>query len=123
MKKPKKWTEIYPQGTKEGDEEQAFWIALARNKKWEWRSTAQIVKESGLERSRVEEILNKYVSMKPPLIFPCVTKDDHWAYWERVPHLVKDTPSLTNSDKKKRIGQELDGDLFDWHYTTPPTSI
>ena len=59
MKKLPKWTDVYPQGCKAGDEEQDFFIALARNPKWQWRSVAAIAKESGLSKERVEELLNK----------------------------------------------------------------
>ena len=39
---PKKWTEIYPYGTKEGDEESKFFRALARHNKFDYRSTIAI---------------------------------------------------------------------------------
>ena len=41
---PKKWTEVYAAGTREGDEESRFFRALARNVKYDWRSTAAIAK-------------------------------------------------------------------------------
>ena len=58
--KPKKWTDVYPVGTKEGDEEARFFRSLARHPKYDWRSTAAISKESGLSPKRVEEIIAKY---------------------------------------------------------------
>ena len=106
---PKTWTQVYPQGTKEGNEEQAFFIALARNPKYEWRSTAMIVKESGLAKIRVEQIIQKYVQMG--LIFASPTREDHWAYWERVPEMVpSDDGSIAESDQDGRIDQHLEED-------------
>lgn len=113
MKKLKKWSEVYPQGTKEGDEEQKFFIALARNPKFEWRSTGMISKESGLTRERCEQIIQKYVKMG--LIIPSTSKEDHWAYWERVPNLIKDdSKSLTQKDQKKRIDKQIQGSPDMW---------
>lgn len=88
----KKWTEVYPQGTAEGDEEQAFFISLARNPKWQWRSTAAIAKEANLTHERVEEIIDKYV--KRHMVFKNPNNDDQWGYWERVPEMLK--PLITN---------------------------
>ena len=102
MSTPAKWTDVYPHGTKEGDEEMAFFIALARSK-WEWRSTGSLVRESGLSKERVEEILSKYLQCNPPLIYMSETKEDHWAYWQRVPQLNQTKNSLANADHDKRI--------------------
>lgn len=108
MIKPKKWTEVYPQGTKEGNEEQKFFISLARNPKFEWRSTGMIQKETGLPRKRVEEIIAKY--LKAGLIIASPTKEEHWAYWERVPGMLKDTSkSITDKDQNNRMDKQLDG--------------
>ena len=57
------WVDIYPQGTKEGDEEQAFFCSLSRTK-WTWRSTAALAKEANLSAERVDEILQKYLLQK-----------------------------------------------------------
>jgi hypothetical protein len=122
MKKLKKWTEVYPQGTKEGNEEQKFFISLARNPKYEWRSTAQMGKETGLTRERVEEIIQKYVKMG--LIIPSPTKEDHWAYWERVPNMVKDdSKSLTQKDQKKRIDKQIQGSPDMWEEDPDATDL
>lgn len=107
MTMPPKWTDVYPHGTKEGDEEMAFFIALARTK-WEWRSTAALVKESGLNRERVEEIISKYLNHNPPLIYMSEAKEDHWAYWQRVPNLVGKKASIGQDDRDKRIGRHMD---------------
>lgn len=101
-KNPLKWTDVYPQGTKTGDEEQGFFIALARNPKWEWRSVAAIAKESGLSKERVEEIIEKY--WKKGLIFQNPKNEDQWGYWERVPEMVpKSDGSITDKDHENRI--------------------
>jgi hypothetical protein len=100
--KPKKWTEAYPQGTPEGDEEVRFFRSLARHPKYDWRSTAAIAKESGLSQKRVEEILAKY--MKRGIVFQSPSNEEHWGYWERVPHMIPDEyRSAADSDKDRRI--------------------
>lgn len=102
MKKPKKWTDVYPQGSQEGDEEQAFFISLARNLKWQWRSTAAIAKEANLTKERVEELINKYY--KKGMVFQNPANEDQWGYWERVPEMLpKDEDSITDKDHKDRI--------------------
>lgn len=101
-KLPPKWTEVYPQGTKEGDEEQGFFIALARNSKWQWRSTAQLAKEAKISKERVDEILNKY--WKKGMVFQNPSNEDQWGYWERVPEMLpKELESITSKDHNDRI--------------------
>lgn len=100
--KPQKWTKLYPVGTFEGDEEFRFFKALARNPKYEWRSTAALAKESGLDKKRIEEIILKYYKLG--IVFQNPKNEDHWGYWERVPHLLPEKEeSLTKIDKEKRI--------------------
>lgn len=108
---PKKWTEVYPYGTKEGDEEAKFFRALARHSKFDWRSTGAIVKETGLARERVEEIIDKYVNkIKPPLVYAHTTNEDHWGYWERCPEVLKkDNRGIAEKDKDNRIDQHVSG--------------
>lgn len=102
MKNPPRWTSVYPQGSKEGDEEQSFFIALARNAKWQWRSTAAVAKEAGLTKERVEELLNKYY--KKGMVFQNPQNEDQWGYWERVPEMLpKDNLSITDKDHQDRI--------------------
>ena len=102
--KPAKWTEVYPQGTKAGDEEQSFFIALSRHPKWQWRSSAQIAKESGLSKERVDEIISKY--WKKGMIFQNPANSDQWGYWERVPDMVpKKEVSITQKDHNDRINR------------------
>lgn len=101
-KKLKTWTEIYPQGCKEGDEEQGFFIALSRHPKWTWRSVSQLAKESGLSKQRIEEIIQKYY--KKGMIFQSPTNDDMWGYWENHPDMIpSEKMSATKEDHKNRI--------------------
>lgn len=111
MIKPKKWTDIYPYGTKEGDEEAKVFRALARHAKFDYRSTGAIVKATGLTRERVEEIIDKYHNkIQPPLIYPHNTNEDHWGYWERVPEVLKtDKRSISDKDKDNRIDRQISG--------------
>lgn len=100
-KKPPKWTSVYPQGTKAGDEEQKVFISLARSK-WNWRSVAHIAAEGGLTKERTEQILNKYY--KKGMVFQNPTNVDQWGYWERVPHMLKDDDrTIAQKDQDKRI--------------------
>jgi hypothetical protein len=109
MNNPKKWIEVYPQGTKEGDEESKFFRALARNPKFTYRSVSQLVKETGLTRERVEEIIDKYHnSIQPPLVYPHPTNQDSWGYWQRNPEVVqKDDRSISEKDQDERINTHI----------------
>jgi len=110
MSKPKKWTEIYPYGTKEGDDEAKFFRALARHPKFDYRSTAAIIKATGLSRQRVEEIVDKYTKVSPPLIFLHPTNDDHWGYWERCQDRLKDDKrDISRKDKDNRVDKHISG--------------
>ncbi|MEI7485793.1 MAG: helix-turn-helix domain-containing protein [Chryseobacterium sp.] len=101
-KKLKSWTDIYPQGCKEGDEEQGFFIALSRHPKWTWRSVSQISKESALSKQRVEEIIQKY--HKRGMIFQSPSNDDMWGYWENHKDMIpEDGKSVTSEDHKSRM--------------------
>jgi hypothetical protein len=111
MDQPKKWYEVYPYGTKEGDEEAKVFRSLSRHSKFDWRSTGAIVKATGLPRERVEEIIDKYVNkVKPPLIYAHPSNEDHWGYWERVPDVLKkDNRGISQKDKDNRIDKHLSG--------------
>jgi hypothetical protein len=111
MDQPKKWTEVYPYGTKQGDEEAKVFRALARHQKFDYRSTGAIVKDTGLTRERVEEIIDKYVNkVKPPLIYAHATNEDHWGYWERCPDVLKkDKRNPSDKDKDSRIDKHQSG--------------
>ncbi len=96
------WTDIYPQGTREGDEEQKFFIALARHPKYVWRSTSGLAKETGLTKVRVEEIIAKY--HKKHMVFQSPSNEDNWAYWNRCPDMLpKDESTITEKDQSDRI--------------------
>lgn len=104
--RPKKWTEVYPVGTKEGDEESRFFRSLARHPKYEWRSTAALAKESGLSGKRVEEIIAKYLKLN--MVFQNPKNEEHWGYWERVTHMLPEIPrSVSQEDKEKRIKRAM----------------
>ncbi len=111
MNQPKKWTEVYPYGTKEGDEEAKVFRALARNPKYDYRSIAAIAKETKLSRVRVEEIIDKYATKyNPPLIYVHPTNEENWGYWERCPdRLIKDNRGVSDKDKDNRIGKHMSG--------------
>ena len=97
-----KWTDVYPQGTKAGDDEQKFFISLARNPKFKWRSVTALVKESGLTHERVEQLLAKYHKRK--MVYQNAAAEDQWGYWERHPDLVPDAAtSISGQDQKSRI--------------------
>lgn len=105
-KLPKKWTEVYEFGTQKGNEESRFFLALSRNPKYEWRSVAAIAKESRLTKEKVEIIITKYYKLG--LVYQNPDDEDHWAYWERVPHLLPDIEkSISDKDKNNRISKEL----------------
>jgi len=99
------WSECYPQGTKEGDEEFAFFVSLARNPKYIWRSTAGIANDTGLSKERVEEIIDKYFKLH--MIFQHPKNDDNWGYWEKIPQdmLPKEYKSLVSKDHKQRMNK------------------
>jgi hypothetical protein len=106
--KLKKWAEIYPQGTQEGDEEYLFFVNLERSPKYIWRSTATIANDSGLSKVRVEQIIDKY--FKLGLIYPNPKNDESWAYWERLPEdfFPKKHKSLVEKDQELRKKKYLD---------------
>lgn len=105
-KKPAKWVDVYPQGTPAGNEEQRFFIALARNAKYEWRSVAALAKEANLTEHRVEEILSKYY--KKGMVFQSPKNESYWGYWERVPDMLPDdTGTIAKSDQNSRIKQYM----------------
>ena len=102
---PPHWSKVYPQGCKEGDEEQGFFIALGRSK-WTWRSTAAICKEAKLTPERVDELIQKY--WKKDMVLQNPLNEDQWGYWERVfvefPNLRPQVEeSITQTDHDDRI--------------------
>lgn len=107
MQKPKKWTEVYPYGTQEGNDEAKFFKILARSK-WPYRSVKAIKSETGLSQERIEEIISKYTSMQPPIIVPHPTNEDHWGYWERCEDQLKtDKRSISEKDQDDRVKKHI----------------
>jgi predicted transcriptional regulator len=103
---PKQWSEVYPHGTKEGDEEQALFMVLSRHQKWAWRSVSALSKEAGLTKERVEQILYKY--WKLGMVIQNPASEDQWGYWERVyekePSLIpKEVKSIIDLDHEERL--------------------
>jgi len=79
---PKCWWEVFPQGTRDGDEESRFFCAIARHPDFKYRSVEKLSEEAQLSKSRVEDIISKYAPLGMILQNP---KDpDQWGYWERV---------------------------------------
>lgn len=106
MKKPPKWSRIYPQGTKQGDEEQRFFCVLSRGK-YDFLSIAQIAQESRLSKERVEEIIEKYHVSS--MIIQNPENEDQWGYWERCEELLpEEKPTLSETDKEFRIRKARD---------------
>lgn len=103
-KKPPKWTETYPQGTKEGSEERLFFIALSRHKEFVWRSVAALAEETKLSKARVQELCLKY--HKKGMLFVS-SKSKNWAYWENVPHLLKKENKISKKDLDDRIDKAM----------------
>lgn len=107
--KPKKWTELYSVGTVSGNEEALFFKSLARHPKYTWRSVAALAKESGLSIERTNEIISKYSKIN--VIFQNPKNEDHWGYWERVPHMLPDQHvSICEADKMKRVERFINKD-------------
>lgn len=106
MKTPPNWYDVYPKGSKQGDEEQKVFTSLARNSKWVWRSVSAIAKEVGLAKERVEEILYKYY--KKNMVFQNPKNEDQWGYWANVPEMLKSntTKSIGSEDIQKRLNLE-----------------
>lgn len=105
-KKPPKWTNVYPVGTKEGDEECRFFKVLDRHPVYTWRSTAAIVRESGLPRKRVEEIIAKY--HRKGMVFQNPKNEDSWGYWELHPGMVpEESEPIVKIDQANRIKKSL----------------
>lgn len=100
--KPRDWTEIYPQDTQEGNEEQQLFIALSR-KKYKWRSISALVRESKLSQERVMEIIKKYQALN--MIIQDPDHEDQFGYWTRVPdHVPKfEKKSVARQDQENRI--------------------
>ena len=78
----KPWYDVYPYGTKEGDEECRFFCAIARHPDFKYRSVEKLAEESRLSKSRVEEIITKYAPSG--MVTQNPKEPDQWGYFERV---------------------------------------
>lgn len=103
MAKLKKWWEIYPVGTQAGDDEKKFFVAIARNPLYKYRSVGAIAQETGLTKTRIEEIIEKY--HKKGMLYQNDKHTDQWAYWEIIgidPN-INDPKSTADKDKDVRV--------------------
>ena len=104
--KPPQWYNVY-----KGNDEAKFFRSLNRDKKYKWRSTSALANESGLSKTRVEEIVLKYLyDGKNPIgmVIQSPTNEDHWSYWENTPELLKKIPdSISVEDKNNRIDKAM----------------
>jgi hypothetical protein len=99
----KKWHEVY-----QGADERNFFIGkdgksgLVRSQ-FDFRSSAALAKESGLDNDRVEEIIDKY--LKLGIVIQSPNKEDHYGYWCRVaPHLGNAThQTVAQADQADRV--------------------
>lgn len=95
------WWEVYPQGTKEGDEETRFFIALSRKPEFKYRSVEEIAAESGLSKVRVDELIQKYVSLG--MISANPSDPEMWGYWERINKKDSKPKSIVEEDHDCRV--------------------
>lgn len=100
---PQHWYDVYPRGTKEGDEEEKVFTSLARNSTWVWRSVSAIAKETGVSKERVEKIIYKYFNKN--MIFQNPKNEDQWGYWSNVPEMLKkiNNKTIKQEDLDKRL--------------------
>lgn len=97
----KRWWEVYPQGTKEGDEETRFFVSLCRNLEFKYRTVEEVAHESGLTKIRVEELIEKYAKME--LVVSSPGDPDMWGYWERVGKKDLEPKSVIQEDHDLRV--------------------
>src|SRR4051812_294868 len=88
----KSWWEVFPHGTREGDEENRFFCALARHSD-KWRSVSDLSVQTQLPKARVEEMIAKYA--QEGMIYNNPKDPDEWGYWERVGERKKEKDLFT----------------------------
>lgn len=99
---PAIWSDIYPQGTPEGDEEQDLFISLARDKKYSFKTISQIALETGLKKDRIEQIIGKYAKLN--ILIQNPKNEDAWGYWENCIDLIpKKYISIADMSRQQRI--------------------
>lgn len=96
----KKWWEIYPKGTQAGDEEKKFFVSIARHAQFKFRSVVAIATETGLTKTRTEEIVQKY--WQAGMLFQNPKKPDQWGYWETIGY-DPNTKTLGVADADKAV--------------------
>jgi hypothetical protein len=100
----KKWWEVYA-----NDDEKKFFVGkdgssgLVRKAKYEWRSTDLLSQESGLTKTKIESIIEKY--HKVGIVVQHPKDPEKWGYWEKVaPQLANQSvKSTSDKDKEDRI--------------------
>lgn len=104
----KKWWEVYS-----GDDEKRFFVGkdghsgLIRKKskdgqEFKWRSTDMLSQESGLSKTVVEQIIDKY--HKAGIVVQHHKDPEKWGYWENVAKEMSETKvSVSDEDKKDRV--------------------
>jgi hypothetical protein len=113
VKMPEKWHKVY-----RSDEEKCVFVGKDGNsgliratdkttgKRFEWRSTDALARESGLSKKRVEEILEYYCNKK---VVRQHSKDpEKWGYWEVVGE-EKNDPDVVAEDHAKRMDKATGG--------------
>ncbi len=113
IKLPEKWHKVY-----RTDEEKCVFVGKDGNsgliratdkttgKRFEWRSTDALARESGLSKKRVEEILEYYCNKK---VVRQHSKDpEKWGYWEVVGE-EKNDPDVVAEDHAKRMDKATGG--------------
>jgi len=98
----KSWWEVFPQGTKEGNEESRFFCAIARDKAYKWRSVDKLAEQTKLSKSRIEEIISKY--HKFGMVYQNPKNPDQWGYWERVGE-QKEERDILEEDCESRLNK------------------
>lgn len=101
MKKPPSWSNVYPQGTKEGEKERLFFICLSRDKSKIWKSVYTISQETNLSHEEVEKIISKYIKLFMVLQNP--NDDNLWAYHENINFKIKEEKEITVKNQEDRI--------------------
>lgn len=115
----KKWYNIYPKGTPEGEIEEKIFKALTRSKKWKFRSISGMSKELKIKEEIIEEIVLKYSELGIMVQNP--QNDLQWGYWEICGIEKKKSCSVQEYDYRIRLKKILtinenddDDDDDDW---------
>ncbi len=99
----KKWWAVYA-----NDDEKKFFVGkdgnsgLCRNDKFEWRSTEALSRESGLSKSKIEAIIDKY--HKAGIVVQHTKDPEKWGYWEKCASQMAAAPKdVTKDDQQDRV--------------------